>query len=75
MKLGDWEPGNYEDEYRGPITLARALAVSSNSVAAQLGSEVGPRKVVKLAQRFGIESELQPYPSIALGADEVTCSK
>jgi penicillin-binding protein 1A len=72
IKLGTWEPRNYEDEYRGPITLARALAVSSNSVAAQIGSEIGPRQVVKLAQRFGIKSQLSAYPSIALGADEVT---
>jgi penicillin-binding protein 1A len=72
VKLAAWEPGNYEGVYRGPITLARALAVSSNSVAAQIGSEIGPKKIVNLAQRFGIESHLQPYPSIALGADEVT---
>lgn len=72
VKLAGWEPGNYEDTYRGPITLAQALAVSSNSVAAQLGSEVGPRKIATLAKRFGINSPLHAYPSIALGADEVT---
>lgn len=72
ITLGTWEPRNYEDAYRGPITLARALAVSSNSVAAQLGSEVGPKQIVKLAKKFGIDSPLSAFPSIALGADEVT---
>jgi penicillin-binding protein 1A len=72
VEISGWAPANYEDEYRGPITLAHALAVSSNSVAAQIGQEVGPRQIVKLAKRFGIESPLQAYPSIALGADEVT---
>jgi penicillin-binding protein 1A len=72
FKMAGWEPGNYQDEYRGPITLARALAVSSNSVAAQIGSEVGPKKIVNIAMRFGIESPLHPYPSIALGTDAVT---
>lgn len=72
VSIGAWQPRNYEDSYRGPITLARALAVSSNSVAAQVGSEVGPRRVADLARRFGIGSPLSAYPSIALGSDEVT---
>lgn len=72
IELAGWQPGNYEDNYRGPITLAQALAVSSNSVAAQIGSEVGPKNIAKLAKRFGIDSKLHAYPSIALGADEVT---
>ena len=72
VKLAGWEPGNYEDEYRGPMTLAQALTVSSNSVAAQIGAEVGPKEIARLAKRFGIGSPLQAYPSIALGADEVT---
>ena len=72
VQLAGWKPGNYEDNYRGQITLARALAVSSNSVAAQIGSEVGPREIAKIAKRLGIDSPLHAYPSIALGADEVT---
>ena len=72
IKLAGWEPGNYEDNYRGPITLAQALAVSSNSVAAQVGAEVGPKAIADLAKRFGVASPLHAYPSIALGADEVT---
>lgn len=72
LRIGSWEPANYNDAYAGAITLAKAIAVSSNSVAAQIGSEVGPQKVADLAARFGIKSPLDPYPSIALGADEVT---
>lgn len=72
IKIGNWEPANYNDEYAGPITLAKAMAVSSNSVAARIGSEVGPRRIADLARRFGIKSPLQAYPSIALGGDEVT---
>jgi penicillin-binding protein 1A len=72
VKFGSWEPRNYNDEYRGPMTLARALAVSSNSVAAQIGKEIGPKAVLKLAQRFGIASTLHAYPSISLGTDAVT---
>jgi penicillin-binding protein 1A len=72
IQIGNWQPKNYSDTYVGPITLAKALAISSNSVAAQVGSEVGPRRVVELAKRFGISTPLQPNLSLALGTDEVT---
>jgi penicillin-binding protein 1A len=71
VDMPNWQPSNYEDNYRGPITLAKALAISSNSVAVQVGTEVGPRQVAELAKRFGITSPMHAYPSIALGADEV----
>ena len=72
VQIGTWEPANYNDQYLGEITLAKAMAASSNSVAAQLGSEVGPEAVASIARRFGIASPLHAYPSIALGADNVT---
>jgi penicillin-binding protein 1A len=72
IQIADWQPKNYGETYVGPITLAKALAISSNSVAAQVGAEVGPRRVVELAKRFGITTPLSPNLSIALGSDEVT---
>ena len=70
--IGVWQPRNYSEEYLGPVTLATALSLSLNSVAAQIGFEVGPNKVAALAHRFGVTSQLHNYPSIALGTDEVT---
>lgn len=72
VTLGNWSPRNYDETYSGPITLARALAKSSNTVAAQIGSEIGAKNIVKLAQRFGIASPLHPNPSLSLGTDAVT---
>ncbi len=72
VSIGDWQPHNYGEEYLGPVTLAEALSRSLNSVAAQVGFEVGPEKVAALAHRFGVTSQLHNYPSIALGTDEVT---
>jgi len=72
VTLGNWSPRNYDETYSGPITLARALAKSSNTVAAQVGSEIGAKNIVKLAQRFGITSPLHPNPSLSLGTDAVT---
>jgi penicillin-binding protein 1A len=72
VSIGNWQPANYSEEYLGPVTLAEALSQSLNSVAVQIGFEVGPGKVVALAKRFGVTSRLHAYPSIALGTDEVT---
>lgn len=67
-----WAPKNYDHGYRGAITLRDALALSLNTVAAKLAIEVGPRAVVQVAQKLGINSPLQAVPSLALGASEVT---
>jgi penicillin-binding protein 1A len=67
-----WTPENYSREYRGPVSLRDALALSLNTVAVKLGFEVGPKAVVQTAQRLGIASPLQANPSIALGTSEVT---
>jgi penicillin-binding protein 1A len=72
VKIGNWTPENYEKKYDGPVTLAYALAHSINTVAAQLAQEVGPNNIIKLAHRMGIESELEPNASIALGTSEVS---
>jgi penicillin-binding protein 1A len=72
VTVGRWRPGNYEGKYEGTITLSRALARSSNSVAVQLTHEAGPRAVARVARRLGINSDLQAVPALALGTSEVT---
>jgi len=72
VRIGDWTPSNYDDQYRGPVTLSEAMTTSLNTVAAQLVMEAGPANVTRTARRLGIESELQPNASIALGTSEVT---
>ncbi|MCR4268940.1 transglycosylase domain-containing protein, partial [Nitratireductor sp. ZSWI3] len=72
IKIGNWTPENYQGKYYGPVTLSEALARSLNSVAAQLAMEAGPKTVVELAHRMGIESDLKANASIALGTSEVT---
>ncbi|WP_274423779.1 transglycosylase domain-containing protein [Chelativorans sp. YIM 93263] len=72
VRIGNWSPGNYRDKYHGQVTLSEALARSLNSVAAQLVMEVGPKRVVEVAHRMGIDSTLKANASIALGTSEVT---
>ncbi|WP_339746107.1 PBP1A family penicillin-binding protein [uncultured Maricaulis sp.] len=72
IRLGDWSPQNYNDEYRGPMSLREAFAHSSNSVAVRIAEETGRGHVARLAARFGIESPLRADRSLALGVHEVT---
>ncbi|MFM6955393.1 MAG: penicillin-binding protein 1A [Ignavibacteria bacterium] len=67
---GVWSPGGSSS---GPISLAGGLRYSINTVAARLITEhTSPSEVIALAHRMGIKSELDPFPTIALGAEEVT---
>lgn len=53
---------------KGLRTLESATYNSVNTVYARLVDAIGPEAVVEMAHRLGIESPLQPYPSITLGA-------
>jgi penicillin-binding protein 1A len=72
VTIGDWEPKNFEDGYRGPITLRTAFAQSINTVSVQLTQAVGVERVIDMARSLGIKTELPPVPSLALGSAEVT---
>ncbi len=72
ISIGKWQPTNYNGEFIGPMTLSEALTRSTNTIAAELGNVANPARVIELANRFGISSEMQPYPSLALGSQEVS---
>jgi penicillin-binding protein 1A len=71
--LGDkyWPVHNYEGEYIGLTDIRNAIAVSDNSVFAQLTKDVGPANVAATAHKMGITSHLDPYFSIGLGTQAV----
>jgi penicillin-binding protein 1A len=66
-----YEPKNYGENYSGNVDLLKALRSSINIVAVKLLVDVGFDPVIELAQRMGIQSELLPTYSLALGASEV----
>ena len=68
----EWQPGNYNDEYFGTVTLRRALEKSLNSATARVARDVGIKRVADIAHRLGIQSSLPAVPALALGAAEVT---
>ena len=72
MTIDDWSPKNFTRAYMGPVTVSEALTDSLNTVAAILAQEATVESVIGVARRFGISADLQPFPSIALGSQEVT---
>ena len=72
VRIGNWQPENYRQNYLGPVRLETAFALSLNTIAAKLVMQVGPERVAATARRLGITSPLGSDASIALGTSEVT---
>jgi penicillin-binding protein 1A len=72
IDVGNWHPRDYTGKYLGMMTLTEAFAQSINSIAVQLSETTGRSRVVDMARRLGISSDMNPDPSIALGTNEVT---
>ena len=69
---GIWTPKNYDDSFSGSMSVRRSLEVSRNIPAVKLGSAVGLNKVVETCRILGINSPMEPVPSLPLGAIGVT---
>jgi len=72
LRIGHWQPANYEKGFRGLVPLRDALAHSINTCAVRVLEQVGIDRVRSLAQRLGITSPLGHDLSLALGTSEVT---
>ncbi len=67
-----WVPHNYDNKYHGSVTVRAALEESLNAATVQLAMGLGLDKVIETLRNLGIHSTLQPFPSIALGAFELS---
>jgi penicillin-binding protein 1A len=68
----DWHVHTFENTYSGRIPLTQATLLSDNTVYARLTLDLGPKPVADLAHRMGIQSKLEPVPSIVLGVNAVS---
>jgi penicillin-binding protein 1A len=66
-----WTPQNYDLKFEGPMTMRRGLAQSRNIVAIRAGMDLGAPTVINTAKRFGILTDIPPYPSIYIGSADV----
>jgi penicillin-binding protein 1A len=71
VTIEGWSPRNSNGRNVGETDMRTAFAYSINTVAAQLGNEVGFGTVASMARRFGVSSKIDTYPSMVLGSSEV----
>jgi penicillin-binding protein 1B len=67
-----WEPQNYDNIFHGSIPLYESLSQSYNVSTVRIGLEVGVNSVRRVIQELGVEKPLNPFPSLLLGATEMT---
>lgn len=71
VTIDGWSPQNSGRTFAGPIDVRTAFAYSKNTVAAQLGNEVGFGTVASMARRFGITTPINTKPAMVLGTSDV----
>ncbi|MCU1231299.1 MAG: hypothetical protein JWO97_4183, partial [Acidobacteria bacterium] len=67
-----WEPHNYDQQYRGRVTVREAFEKSLNVPTVRLTQQVGLSRVISTAEHFGFTEEFARIPALPLGVTEVT---
>ena len=67
-----WSPKNDDGSFHGWVTVRTAIEKSYNPATARLALQTGMPEIVELAHDMGISAKMDPFPSVALGAVEVT---
>ncbi|MDR2009635.1 MAG: transglycosylase domain-containing protein [Bacteroidales bacterium] len=57
------------------ITIKQGLALSLNQISAWVLKQFSPQAAVNIAKKMGVNSHIDPYPSICVGAAEVLLSE
>lgn len=68
----NWTPKNYDGKNGGSLTMFQGLAASINNIVAYLMKQVGPEAVIELSRNMGISSDMEPFPSLCLGAFDMS---
>ncbi len=72
MDTTSYEPKNYERDFWGPIPIWEAIRDSRNLPAVRTLEATGIDNVMAFAHNAGVAGKLIPYPSLALGASDLT---
>ncbi len=67
-----WRPNNYDHRFHGQVMLYQALAHSYNVATARLGLDLGVAPVIAALRRLSVSRPLNPYPSLFLGATDLS---
>lgn len=66
-----WQPQNYDEQFRGRVTLREAFERSLNVPTVRMTQRVGLSRVKSTAENFGFE-HLAAIPALPLGVTEVS---
>ncbi|HXS12138.1 MAG TPA: PBP1A family penicillin-binding protein, partial [Acidobacteriaceae bacterium] len=73
---GPYTPHDYErGSWSGSMTLIDAFAQSRNIPALRIADKVGIRKVIEVAHRFGVTSEIPAFLPVAIGSADLTLAE
>ncbi|MBP2002759.1 1A family penicillin-binding protein [Paenibacillus shirakamiensis] len=67
-----YSPRNYGEKYLGEIDMRHAIAASDNIYAVNTLMTVGAENIIQMARNMGIDSPMEPVPSLALGTSPVS---
>lgn len=71
IKIGDWEPKNYDKRFHGAVTVKQAFAQSYNVAAVDLATYLSLEDIINIAHKMGITDNIEASPSIILGSAEI----
>ena len=66
-----WEPQNYDERFRGRVTLRESFERSLNVPTVRLTNDIGSRRVVTVAKDVGL-TDVENVPAMPLGVAEVS---
>ena len=70
-----WRPKNYKEKFFGPTLFRTALIKSRNVITVKILRKMGVRDAIQYARRMGIESDLSPNLSLALGSSGLSLAE
>lgn len=73
--MENWAPENTEENYELKYSMPGALTYSVNTVSVQILEKAGITNTINLAYDMGIESSIEPVPSIALGTADISVTE
>jgi len=68
----NWTPANYDKQSHGEVTLLEALSHSYNQATVRLGMKIGINHLISRLTQLGVSVDVDPVPSVFLGAVELT---
>jgi len=69
---GTWKPKNYDNTFRGPVTMREALTYSINIVSVKIMEQIGAQYAADYAKKLGFVSPIPANLALALGAASVS---